>query len=396
MIDLAARRAAQTSGTPVDVSVVMPCLNEERTIGACITKAKEAFQRLGLRGEVIVCDNGSTDRSVEIATALGARVVHEQRRGYGSAYLRAIAEARAEYIVMGDSDDTYDFRDLAPFITPLREGSDLVMGSRFAGKIMPGAMTFSHRYIGNPVLSGILKAFYGVNITDAHCGMRSFTKSAYQKMELQSTGMEFASEMVVNAGRAKLKIAEVPVTYYPRLGESKLETWRDGWRHLRFMLLYSPTHLFLLPGLFLLIPGLLLLLAELPGPFYVGGRGFYLHFMILGSMLTILGYQVLSLGMYAKSYALSIGVLRQDSLLYNLGRHYTLERGLWAGAIMFLVGFGVDSWILANWISSNFGALSATRPALLASTLIVLGVQTIFSSFFLSLLSIKQAPPPGV
>jgi hypothetical protein len=208
--------------------------------------------------------------------------------------------------------------------------------------------------------------------------------------------MEFASEMVVNAGRAKLKIAEVPVTYYPRLGESKLETWRDGWRHLRFMLLYSPTHLFLLPGLFLLIPGLLLLLAELPGPFYVGGRGFYLHFMILGSMLTILGYQVLSLGMYAKSYALSIGVLRQDSLLYNLGRHYTLERGLWAGAIMFLVGFGVDSWILANWISSNFGALSATRPALLASTLIVLGVQTIFSSFFLSLLSIKQAPPPGV
>ncbi|HEY8284920.1 MAG TPA: glycosyltransferase family 2 protein, partial [Chloroflexota bacterium] len=196
----------------LDVSIVMPCLNEEQTIGACIEKATEGLRRLGLHGEIIICDNGSTDRSVEIATQFGARVVHERRKGYGSAYMRAITEARAEYIIMGDSDDTYDFTDLEPFLAPLREGYDLVMGSRFAGKILPGAMTFSHRYIGNPVLSGILKAFYSVNISDAHCGMRSFTKAAYGKMGLQTTGMEFASEMVINSGRARLKIAEVPIT----------------------------------------------------------------------------------------------------------------------------------------------------------------------------------------
>ena len=376
----------------LDVSVVMPCLNEEETIGPCIQKAREGFRRLGLRGEVIVCDNGSTDRSVEIATLLGAIVVHERRKGYGSAYMHGIAEARAEYIIMGDSDDTYDFADLDPFLQPLREGYELVMGSRFSGTILPGAMTFSHRYIGNPVLSGILKLFYRVDISDAHCGMRSFTKDAYTRMRLQTTGMEFASEMVINAGRERLKIAEVPITYYPRKGESKLETWRDGWRHLRFMLLYSPTHLFLLPGLLLLLPGLLLLLAELPGPIQVGGAHFYIHFMILGSMLTILGYQVLTLGLYAKSYALSIGVLRTDRTLAAIAPHYTLERGLRLGGLLFAVGLGIDGYILLKWIGASFGSLDAIRPALFASTLIVVGAQTMFSSFFLSLLAIR----PGI
>jgi glycosyltransferase involved in cell wall biosynthesis len=376
----------------LDVSIVMPCLNEEATIGACIEKARRGLDRLGLRGEIIVADNGSTDRSVEIATALGARVVHERRKGYGSAYMRGIAEARADYIIMGDSDDTYDFTDLDPFLAPLREGYDLVMGSRFSGKILPGAMTFSHRYIGNPVLSGLLKLFYRVDISDAHCGMRSFTKSGYERMGLQTTGMEFASEMVINAGRRGLKIAEVPITYHPRKGESKLETWRDGWRHLRFMLLYSPTHLFLLPGLILLLPGLFLLLAELPGPFFVGGRGFYVHFMILGSLLTILGYQVLNLGLYAKSYALSIGVLREDRTLKVLAPRYSLERGLRFGGALFIAGTIIDGWVFLQWVQAQFGALDAIRPALFASTLIVLGAQTIFSSFFLSLLAIR----PGV
>jgi glycosyltransferase involved in cell wall biosynthesis len=375
---------------PLDVSVVMPCLNEEKTIGACIAKAQAAFARLGLRGEVIVADNGSTDHSVAIATAQGARVVHERRRGYGSAYMRGIAEASAEHIIMGDSDDTYDFTDLEPFLAPLRDGYDLVMGSRFGGQILPGAMTFSHRYIGNPLLSGILKAFFGVQIRDAHCGMRSFTRAAYRRMGLQTTGMEFASEMVVNAGRARLKIIEVPITYFPRAGESKLETWRDGWRHLRFMLLYSPTHLFLLPGLVLLVPGLLLLLMELPGPIYLGGHGFYVHFMILGSMLTILGYQILTLGLYAKSYALSIGMLRHDRTLDAIAPHYTLERGLKAGGALFTIGLAIDLWILVQWVDSNFGSLDAIRPALFASTLIVIGVQTMFSSFFLSLLAIQR------
>jgi len=375
----------------LDVSVVMPCLNEERTIGTCIAKARAAFVRLGLQGEVIVCDNGSTDRSAKIAADHGARVVHERRHGYGSAYMRGIAEAQAEYIIMGDSDDTYDFTNLEPFIQPLRDGYDLVMGSRFGGEIRPGAMTFSHRYIGNPVLSGLLKWFYSVDISDAHCGMRSFTKSAYQRMGLQTTGMEFASEMVVNAGRARLKIKEVPVTYFPRVGESKLETWRDGWRHLRFMLLYSPTHLYLIPGLLLLIPGLVLLVLELPGNFYLGGRGFFIHFMILGSMLTILGYQILTLGLHAKSYALSIGILRHDRTLDAIAPHYSLERGLKLGGILFTIGLVADLWILVNWIDSNFGALDAIRPALFASTMIVVGAQTMFSSFFLSLLKI-QAP----
>jgi glycosyltransferase involved in cell wall biosynthesis len=376
----------------LDVSVVMPCLNEEQTIGACVAKAMGAFKRLGLRGEVIVCDNGSTDRSAEIAARFGARVVQERRRGYGSAYLRAIAETRAELIVMGDSDDTYDFADLEPFLKPLREGYDMVMGSRYSGKILPGAMTFSHRYIGNPLLSLVVNLFFGAGISDMLCGMRSFTKTAYRSMGLQMTGMEFASEMVVNAGRAHLKIAEVPITYHPRLGESKLETWKDGWRYLRFMLLYSPTHLFLLPGLMLFVPGLALLLAQLPGPFFIGGQGFYIHFMILGSLMTILGYQVLTLGLYAKSYALSIGVLRQDRAFSFLSRYYSLERGLWTGFLLFVVGTVVDAWILVHWIHSNFGALDAMRPALLASTLMVVGAQTMFSSFFLSLLSIRAHP----
>jgi glycosyltransferase involved in cell wall biosynthesis len=386
---------ALPENNPVEVSLVMPCLNEEQTIGACIEKAIEGFRRLSLRGEIIVCDNGSTDRSVAIATGLGARVVHERRRGYGSAYMRAIAEASADLIIMGDSDDTYDFTDLEPFLAPLRAGYDLVMGSRFTGKILPGAMTFSHRYIGNPVLSGILRAFYGVSVSDAHCGMRSFTKHAYARMGLQTTGMEFASEMVINAGRAQLKIQEVPITYYPRVGESKLETWRDGWRHLRFMLLYSPTHLFLLPGLILLVPGLLLLLFELPGPLYIGGRGFYVHFMILGSMLTVLGYQVLTLGMYAKSYALSIGVLKQDRTLAKIAPHYSLERGLKLGGVLFLIGFLIDAWILIQWISTQFGGLDAVRPALFASTLMIVGAQTMFSSFFLSLLAIRPGERIG-
>jgi glycosyltransferase involved in cell wall biosynthesis len=378
--------------TGPDVSVVMPCLNEEATIGACIAKAQQAFERLGVAGEVIVCDNGSSDRSVEIATELGARVVHERRKGYGSAYMRAIGEARSEYIVMGDSDDTYDFGDMERFLTPLREGFDLVMGSRFAGQILPGSMTWSHRYIGNPILSGILNLFFKVDISDAHCGMRSFTKAAYRKMGLQTTGMEFASEMVVNAGRAQLRIAEVPITYYPREGESKLETWRDGWRHLRFMLLYAPTWLFIIPGMALLLPGLAFLALLLPGTLRIGGHGLYEHSMILASLVSILGYQVLTLGLYARTYAMTAGFVRHDALLGGFYQRFTLEKGLLLGGAAFVAGLALNGWILLHWINSNFGTLDAVRPALFASTLMVVGVQTIFSSFFLSLLSIRPGP----
>ena len=383
----------EEQGERFDVSVVMPCLNEEASIGACVAKARTAFQALNLRGEVIVCDNGSTDGSVTIATEQGAWVVHERRKGYGSAYMRGIAEAHADLIVMGDSDDTYDFSDLDRFLAPLRQGYDLVMGSRFSGQILPGAMTWSHRYIGNPVLSGILRVFFRVSISDAHCGMRSFTREAYYRMGLQTTGMEWASEMVVQAGRVRLKIAEVPITYYPREGESKLNTWRDGWRHLRFMLLYAPTWLFIVPGMALLMPGMIALILLLPGGLRIFGHGLYEHTMILASLLSILGYQVLTLGMYARTYALTAGFVQRDDVLEGFYRHFTLEKGLLLGGILFVAGLALNGWILLHWINSHFGSLGAVRPALFASTLMVVGVQTIFSSFFLSLLSIRPAGP---
>ena len=223
----------------IDVSIVMPCLNEQETLGICIEKAQSTLNTLGVQGEVIIADNGSTDKSVEIAEYLGARIVHQPTRGYGAAYLAGIAAAHGQYIVMGDSDNTYDFRDLERFIIPLREGYDFVIGNRFKGEILPGAMPWANRYIGNPILSGILCVLYGTHISDSHCGMRSFTIDAYKRMELQTTGMEFASEMVIKAVQTSLKIYEIPITYYPRKGESKLNAIRDATRHLHFMLQYK-------------------------------------------------------------------------------------------------------------------------------------------------------------
>ncbi len=237
----------------IEVSVVMPCLNEEKTIGACIKKILQVFEQQNISGEVVVADNGSTDNSAAIAQSLGVRVVHQPVRGYGSAYLAGIAVAKGKYIVIGDSDNTYDFSHLLRFIEPLREGYDLVIGSRFKGAIKKGAMPWSHRYIGNPMLSKILNTLFHANVSDVYCGMRALTRAAYAKMQLQATGMEFALEMVIKAIKNKLNIAEVPITYHPREGESKLHPLRDAWRSLRFMMLYSPTHLFLIPGCFLFL-----------------------------------------------------------------------------------------------------------------------------------------------
>ena len=264
------------TGTVV-VSIVMPCLNEEETIGACVEKALEGIKRTGLPGEVIVSDNGSEDRSIEIAETLGARVIHAPKRGYGNAYLAGFAAARGEYIVMGDSDDTYDFREVGSLIKPLQEdGAEYVMGSRFAGTILPGAMPWLHQYIGNPVLTKVLNVMFGLKASDCHTGYRAFTREAYEKMRLRTTGMEFASEMVINAAKAKLKVAEVPIIYYPRGGESKLRSFRDGWRHLRFMLMYSPDHLFLIPGGILFFLGFVGMVALLPGPVSLGRPHFRL------------------------------------------------------------------------------------------------------------------------
>ena len=379
----------------IEVSVVMPCLNEEETIGTCIEKAQNTLSELGVQGEVVVADNRSTDASVEIAERLGARVVHQPLRGYGAAYLAGIAAAEGQYIIIGDSDDTYDFTDLERFITPLRNGYDFVIGNRLKGKILRGAMPPLHRYIGNPVLTGILNLLFRSGISDAHCGMRSFTQEAYQQMELQTTGMEFASEMVINATKANLKIAEVPITYYPREGESKLNSFRDGWRHLRFMLMLSPTYLFLIPGILLFLLGLVGTVALLPGPLQIGERAYDIHVMVLTCLLCLLGYQILLLGLSARTLSVIRGFSKNGSFIQFVYRNFSLEKGLLFGFLIFIIGFLVDGWIAYDWAKSGFGELQKIRPALFALLLIVLGAQTVFFSFFLSMLGIPTEQNTG-
>ncbi|MFA5858340.1 MAG: glycosyltransferase family 2 protein [Elusimicrobiota bacterium] len=375
--------------TEIQVSVVLPCLNEEETIEASIKKGFAGITKTGLPGEVIVVDNGSTDKSVELSKNLGARVINESEKGYGNALRRGIDDAYGKYIIMGDSDDTYDFSELDKFVKLLKDGGyDLVMGSRFKGKILPGAMSWTHRYIGNPILSGILRVFFGGNVSDSHCGLRAFTKDAYKKMGLQTTGMEFASEMVIHALKLKLKIGEIPITYYPRRGESKLMGLRDAWRHTRFMLLYSPNYLFLLPGLLLFIPGIVMLITSLFGPLVLFGREWGIHVMVFASMMTILGWQILSLGLCAKSYALNIG-LEESGRTKWLLRVFSIERAAAVSLIMILAGIGLILYILVTWMQHNFGALAEQKTALLAVTLITVGLQTIFSAFLTSMLQIK-------
>jgi glycosyltransferase involved in cell wall biosynthesis len=386
---------------PYDVSVIMPCLNEALTVGICVGKAIETFRRLGLHGEVVVVDNGSADASREVAAAAGARVVLEERRGYGSALMRGAEEARSPFIIMADADDSYDLTDIDRFITGLQAGNDMVMGSRRRGRILPGAMPWHHRWIGNPVLSGLLNLLFRAGVSDAHCGMRAFTKDAYRRMHLQTTGMEFASEMVIKAALAKMRIAEIPITLHPdgRDRPPHLRSFRDGWRHLRFMLLFSPTHLFLLPGAVCMLLGLLPLIALAGGPKVLFGLHFDVHYMVLGSLLTVLGFQVVTTGVFAKVYSHAARLYTQDRTLGLIARYFNLERGLVIGIVLFLLGFAIDLSILVDWLRRGMGRLDAVRPAILASTLMIIGAQTVFSSFFLSMLALPRreaaAPPPG-
>jgi len=378
----------------VEVSVVMPCLNEEQTVGECVRKAQKALLDLGVTGEVIVADNGSTDRSVEIAESLGARVVHQPEPGYGNAYLAGLAAARGRYIVMGDSDNTYDFAELPRFVELLRQGRhDLVIGSRLRGTVKAGAMPFLHRYVGTPVLTALLNLFVGVQISDTQSGMRGLTREAYRRLRLKTSGMEFASEMIVRAARERLRIAEIPITYYPRQGESKLRTFRDGWRHLRFLLLHSPTYLFLVPGATLLAMGLgLMALLSAGRVYFTGTFSLDIHAMIVGSLAAILGFQVISLGLYAKAYAGHAGLEEDDRVTRALTRSFTLEQGLALGAAAILLGLGLLGYVVYQWVSHGFileGNLQL-RPALWGLTLTVLGVQTVFASFFLGVLGIRH------
>lgn len=388
--DAEAARSAAEEG--LEVSVVLPCLNEAETMETCVTKAVTTLRSLGLRGEVIVVDNGSTDGSREIAARCGARVVSESARGYGSALMRGAEEARAPFVIMADADDSYDLTDLERFVAGLRAGNDLVMGTRIKGTIEPGAMPWHHRWIGNPILTGLLNLLFGAGVSDAHCGMRGFTKDAYRRMQLQTTGMEFASEMIIKAALADLRISEIPITLH-RDGRSRpphLRSFRDGWRHLRFMLLFSPTHLFVLPGLLCMGLGLVPLLALGGGPRHLLGLTFDVHYMVLGSLLTVLGFQILTTGLFAKAYSHAARLYAPDRTLRVLLAWFTLERGLVVGALLFIAGFLLDSAILVRWLASGRETLDAVRPALQASTLMIVGAQTVFSSFFLSMLAVPR------
>ena len=291
--------AVETRTTPF-VSVVIPCLNEAQSIAEAVRRARKALDENGFDGEVVVADNGSTDGSPDLASAAGARVVHERRRGYGSAYLAGLAEARGEYIVMADADLTYDFADIPRFVEQLNAGGELVMGNRMKN-IQPGAMPWHHRYIGNPVLTGVLNLFFRTGVRDAHCGMRAIRRDALPDLDLRSPGMEFASEMVIRAAKNGLDIREIDIQYHPRAGESKLSSFRDGWRHLRFLLVHSPTFLFVIPGAVMTVLGLLIMLTVL-GDVSVFGRRWDLHTMIAGTLATVIGAQVIALGVAARAY----------------------------------------------------------------------------------------------
>jgi glycosyltransferase involved in cell wall biosynthesis len=383
-----------------ELSIVLPCLNEADTVGACVTLAIEALRSLKIFGEIIVVDNGSDDGSAEVARSAGARVVTESRRGYGNALRRGIEEARGRFIIMADADASYDLSDLQRFVDRLRAGDDLVMGSRLEGRIEPGAMPWLHR-IGNPVLSGILKLFFRGRVSDPHCGMRGFSKDAFRRMRLTSSGMEFASEMVIKAVLAGMRISDLPITLRPdgRISHGPhLRSFRDGWRHLRYMLLLSPTYLFVIPGAICMLLGLIPLIFLGRGPAALADLQFDYHYMILGSLMTILGFQAVMTGLFAKAYCHAARLYAPDRILETFRRHFSLERGLILGTALLLTGFLVDARILIGWLRSGMGALNAIRPATRASTLMIIGAQINFSSFFLSLLGMFPSdaddPPP--
>ncbi|MFH1593306.1 MAG: glycosyltransferase [Candidatus Omnitrophota bacterium] len=373
-----------------EVSVVLPCLNEEKAIGTCITKIKEVFAREGINGEIIVSDNGSTDRSRDIAQSLGAIVVLEPVRGYGATYLRGLRNVQGKYIIMADSDNTYDFYEIPKFLEALKKGYDLVMGSRLRGTITKEAMHWSHRYIGNPILSGLTRLFFKTRLSDIHCGMRAFTLEAYHKMKLKTMGMEFATEMVVSALMNNLKTCEVPITYLTREGESKLKPFQDAWRHMRFMLLYCPVWLYFVPGILGFVLGMGALLFLLKGPILFLGHTWDIHLMVLASAISILSYQIMNIGVFAHTFAIMQGFIKYDSLTTAVQRHFNLEKGLILGGGIFLTGFIILLFVFIEWFSQQFGELHRIRESILGTTLLVIGLQTIFSSFFISLLYLQK------
>lgn len=375
------------------VSVILPCLDEEEAIGLCLDKINEIVGENELDVEVIVVDNGSVDDSYKVVEEkkielrdIDIKLVYEGERGYGAAYLKGFQEARGKYIFMADCDGSYDFSELPRFITELEKGYDFVIGNRFRGEIGEGAMSFSHKYFGNPILSGILRLFFRAKIRDAHCGMRAIKKDVLKELNLRTRGMEFASEMIIKAAKNNLKVKELPINYYKRRGESKLNSFVDGWRHLRFMLLYSPLFLFFIPGFILLLLGVVSVLWLYAGA-EIFGLQLYYHPMFLSSLLIIIGYQLIIFTLFAKTYAITH--LGDEPMFERFYKYVTIEKASIFGALMTLSGIVIYVVIFLKWLGSGFGELYEIKNFIIALTLVVLGIQTISSSFMLSILGIR-------
>jgi hypothetical protein len=375
------------NGHAPTVSVVIPCLNEAECIERCVTLAREALEANGLDGEVVVSDNGSTDGSGALAAKAGARVTRECRTGYGSAYLAGFGAARGRYIVMVDADLTYDFADIPRFVDELEGGAHMVIGDRM-DNIQPGAMPWLHRYVGNPFLTGILNLFFHTGVKDAHCGMRALRREVLPQLDVRTTGMEFASEMVIRAAKEGLDIRQVPIEYHPRTGESKLSSFRDGWRHLRFLLVHSPTHLFLIPGAAMALLGTLITLAVLT-QLAVFGREWDIHAIIGGGLLMVVGTQVLALGLCAHAYG-TYFMGGRDPWFDRMRARFRLEHGLLLGAGILVVGLVLGGVVVATWIDRGFGSLREERLAVVGATLTIVGIQIFFSSFLISILGLRR------
>jgi hypothetical protein len=384
--------APQVRTRELELSVVIPCLNEAEGIGVVVAKALETMAREGIAGEVVVADNGSSDGSAEIAEAAGARVVHEPRRGYGSAYLAGFGAARGKFILMGDADDTYDFTQLGRFVGPLRDGADMVIGNRMTG-LRPGSMPWLHRYIGNPALTGLLNLFFRTGVSDAHCGMRAFRRDLLPRLDLRTTGMEFASELVIRSSKLGLDVREVEIEYHPRKGESKLSSFSDGWRHLRFLLVHSPTWLFLIPGTALVALGIVMGVIVMTGADFLG-RVWDVHALIAAALTTIVGTQVLQIGMFGRAYA-AYYLGEHDPPFDRMRERLRLEHGLIAGGTVLLAGLVTCVVIAVSWLSRGFGELSEQKLAVVGMTLVVVGIQIVFGSFFLSILGLSRRPAPS-
>ena len=396
--DAALEPGRAAAAATLELSVVMPCLNEARTLGACIRKAQRAIAERGLAAEIIVADNGSTDGSQQLARELGARVVDVPERGYGAALMSGIRAAHGDYIVMADADDSYDFGELGRFVDRLREGNELVMGCRLpsgGGTIMPGAMPWKHRWLGNPVLSALGRMMFRSGVRDFHCGMRGFRRDAIVALDLRTTGMEFASEMVIKATLRGARIAELPITLHKdgRDRPPHLRSWRDGWRHLRFMLLFSPRWLFLAPGVALLLAGMIFGAALVAGPLFVGHVGFDTSTLLMASMSVIVGFQLIVYATFTRAFAVSEGLLKPDKLTPRLMRVVTLEVGIVAGLVCTAIGLALIVHAVLMWRQHGFGALNysvSQRWIIPGVTGVILGIQIIFSSFFISVLGLAR------